>query len=433
MTAFAQHDALPGSFADLAGMRSPVATAPCQAAKGGEAALLGNNADFASGPFSASDFLPPPTTVKSWYLRSLGREMMKRNGITRRMRWCGSRISRKNDGINLYSRPDRPYGRVGGVCVCGQSICCPVCAPRIAAFRAEEVAKAYGAALQNGWEVRLETFTAPHQLDLRPNALKVQFEQFSNLWRRYQSGRRVQEREEGAEGHHLAREINWGDINGWHYHHHRLRYDRPGSFIPALAKAHWLGVLEGAGLRTEGADRYAYDCGDVGTEAGARYVSKLSTSVEAQARAIGSEVTSSVTKGRNINTLLSDYARGDVNAGVIWLNGISCVTAGKVSSVRWSRGLRAKLGMAEVEKSDEEVAQEEVLPSDLWLGSLNQLQWRRVLELRCEFALCCAANQGEDAVNSFLEGIGCGRLNDDDPRQLWAEERKARSHEFLAS
>ncbi|HSH94015.1 MAG TPA: hypothetical protein VK968_07705 [Roseimicrobium sp.] len=429
MTALAAVDALPGSFADMAGMRTE--SAPCQSAKGGEAALLGNNADFVPNGPSASDFLPPPTTVKSWYLRSLGREVMKRNGITRRMRWCGSRISRKNDGVNIYSRPDRPYGRVGGVCVCGQSICCPVCAPRIAAFRAEEVAKAYGAALQNGWEVRLETFTAPHQLDLRPNALKIQFEQFSGLWRRFQ--KHACRREGGAEGHHLAREINWGDVNGWHYHHHRLRYDRPGTFSPDLAKAQWLGVLDGAGLRTEGADRYAYDCGDVGTEAGARYVSKLSTSVEAQYRAIGSEVASSATKGRNINTLLSDYARGDVNAGVIWLNGISCVTAGKVSSVRWSRGLRAKLGMAEVEKSDEQVAQEEVLPSDVWLGSLNQLQWRRVLELRCEFALCCAANQGEDAVNSFLEGIGCGRLNDDDPRQLWAEERKTRSPEFLAS
>lgn len=337
---------------------------------------------------------------------------MKRNGVARRMRWCGSRISRKNDGVNLYSRPDRAYGRVGGVCVCGQSICCPVCAPRIAAFRAEEVAKAYEAALQNGWEVRLETFTAPHQLDLRPNALKEQFEEFSNLWRRYQSGKKCQARERGAEGHHLAREINWGE-NGWHYHHHRLRYDRPGTFNPDLAEAHWLGVLEGAGLRTVGADRYAYDCGDVGSEAGARYVSKLSTSVEAQARAISSEIASAATKGRNINTLLSDYARGDINSGVIWLNGVSCITAGKVSSVRWSRGLRAKLGMAEAEKSDEEVAAEEVLPSDVFLGSLNQRQWRRVLELRCEFALCCAANQGEDAVNAFLEGIDCGRMNDD--------------------
>jgi hypothetical protein len=364
---------------------------------------------------------------------------MKRNGVSRRMRWCGSRIARKNDGVNIYSRPDRAYGRVGGVCVCGQSICCPVCAPRIAAFRAEEVAKAYKVAIGQGLDVRLETFTAPHRLDLRPDALKVQFEGFSDLWRRYQTGKKAHARETGSVGHHLAREINWGDLNGWHYHHHRLRYDLPGTFSPELAKAHWLGVLDGAGLRTKGADVHAYDCGDVGSEAGARYVSKLSTSVEAQCRAVGSELASSATKGRNINTLLSDYARGDVNAGVIWLNGISCVTAGKVSSVRWSRGLRWKFGMDEVEKTDEQVAQEEVLASDVWLGSLNQSQWKRVLALRCEFALCCAANQGEDAVNSFLEGIEAGRLNDDEFRadrmtkddadEIWSEA----TSQFLAS
>ena len=38
--------------------------------------------------------------------------------------------------MGVYRRPDRPYGRVNGVCVCGQSLACPVCAPRIAAKRA---------------------------------------------------------------------------------------------------------------------------------------------------------------------------------------------------------------------------------------------------------------------------------------------------------
>lgn len=426
-------EALPGSFADLA--RNKPASGAAREARGPEAGLfapLGNNADFATTPFEIIQGLPPPVTVKAWYLRSLGRDIMKRNGVTRRMRWCGSRIARKNDGVNVYSRPDRAYGRVGGVCVCAQSICCPVCAPRIAAFRAEEVAEAFKRAMQNDWECRLETFTKPHQLNRAPNALKLEFQQFSDLWRIYGSGGRATRREPGAELHHLAREVNWSDLNGWHYHHHRLRYDRAGTFNPDLAKAHWLAVLEGAGLRTAGTEKHAYDCGNVGSEAAAIYVSKISTSVEAQARAVGSELASAVTKGRNINTLLSDYAAGDVNAGVTWLNGISCITAGKVSSLRWSRGGRQKLGM-EIEKSDEQVAEEEVLSSDVFLGSLNQTQWRKVLEWKAEFSLCCAANQGEDAVNSFLEGLGVGRLNDDDPYELWATERNNRTTEFLTS
>lgn len=112
--------------------------------------------------------------------------------------------------------------------------------------------------------------------------------------------------------------------------------------------------------------------------------------------------------------LLADACKGDLNAGATWLNGVCCITSDKVSSVRWSRGLRDRLGMA-VEKSDEEVAQDEVLDTDQYLGALTAMQWRGVLHWKAEFALCCAANRGLDAVNSFLAGLNLGKLNDDPP------------------
>lgn len=387
---------------------------------------LGNNADFVLTP-SAHELdihtvLPPPGTVKAWHLRSVGRDLLKRSGVNRRMRWCGSRIARGLDGVGVYARPDRAYGRLSGVCVCGQSVCCPVCAPRIAAFRSEEVAKAYQRARNNGWEARLETFTKPHELDRRPNALLLEFREFADLWRSYNHN--ADRRERSAEGHHLGREVNWGN-NGWHYHHHRLRYDRPGAFEPIRAKAQWLSILRKNGYDRPGVEDHAYHCGDVTDEAGAIYCAKLATSVEAQARSIGSEVASSITKGRNLNSLLADHVRGDLQAAPVWVNGVSCVTATKVSSVRWSRGLRWKLGMEVIEKSDDEIAQEEVLSTDEFLGALNPYQWRAVLEHRAEFALLCAANQGLDSVNSFLSGLNVGQLNDEDPRLLWANSNKA--------
>ena len=390
---------------------------------------LGNNADFVSTVGSQEltnpvfevektidihAVLPPPATVKAFYLRSLGREIMKKSGVDRRMRWCGSRISQKKDGVNVYARPDRAYGRVGGVCVCGQSICCPVCAPRIAAFRSAEIAKAFERARDAGWECSMETFTKPHHLSFAPDALKKEFTEFSDIWRSFMVGRRGHKREKESEGSHVGREINWGSAHGWHYHHHRLRYDRPGVYDSQIARADGLAAREAFGLRTEGTETFAYDCGAVGDEAGARYIAKVSTSVEAQGRAIGSELASSATKGRNINSLLADYARGDQQAGAIWLNGVSCVTAGKVSSVRWSRGLRLKLGLGK-EKSDDEIAAEEKTATDVFLGSLNPLQWSGVLKHRAEFALLCAANQGEHAINSFLTGLSLGKLNDEPP------------------
>jgi hypothetical protein len=51
-------------------------------------APLGNNADFAPVGFDVHHYLPPPVTTKAWHLRSLGRDLLKRQGIERRMRWC---------------------------------------------------------------------------------------------------------------------------------------------------------------------------------------------------------------------------------------------------------------------------------------------------------------------------------------------------------
>lgn len=387
------------------------------ASDGRVAAALGNNADLVPTPARQ---LPAPGTVTNWHLRSLGREILKKHGVERRMRWCGSRISGRADGVGVYSRPDRAYGRVSGVCVCGQSICCPVCAPRIAAFRSGEIAEAFKRGLDAGFQVNLETFTKPHRLSHRPDALSREVREFAGIWRRFQHHADRREKQ-SLLGFHLGREITWG-AHGWHYHHHRLRYDRPWSFQPGLVQAGWNAALESVGLRSDASDEYGYKFGVCDTEAGARYVAKLATSVDAQARCVGSELASGVTKGRSINSLLLDYHKGDLQAAAIWLNGVCCVTAGKISSVRWSRGWRARIGM-DAEKSDQAIAEDEQLPTDRFLGALNPWQWQGILKWNAEFALCFSAQQGEAAVNDFLAGLELGRLNDDDPRAVWRNDK----------
>jgi hypothetical protein len=265
---------------------------------------------------------------------------------------------------------------------------------------------------ESGFEARLETFTKPHQLDRRPGALMREFREFSELWRWYGKN------QEGlnsvrAVGSHLGREINWG-TNGWHYHHHRLRYDALGTFSADTARAGWLATLESKGLRTEGTEAHAYRVDAVGSEAGARYVAKLAKCVEAEARAVGREVSSSATKGRNINTLLRHFVGGDEDAGNQWVNGVACVTATKVSSVRWSRGLRYRVGMDE-ERPDEAIAAEEITAGDVCLGFLRPWQWRVIIELNCELALLVHANGGRAKCDEFLAGIGAGQLLEDEP------------------
>lgn len=385
-----------------------VGALPAQPVGAPDAGRLGNNADFVSG----GGVLPSLSTVKAWLYRSHGRELLKKSGINKRLRWCGSRITRGLDGVGVYARPDRAYGRVHGVCVCGQSLCCPVCAPRIAAFRAQEVSQCFSRCREMGLEARLVTYTIPHTLG---STLGREIDCFAAAWRVYQTGRRGVECRRGCYGYHVGREVTWGAQHGWHYHHHVLRYDQPGSFRDELVRAQWLVALDSVGRRWRGADLHAYDSGVVGSEAGARYVAKLATSVDAQARAIGSEIASAATKGRNLATLLAQSLGGDVSAGSVWISGVSDITARKVSSVRWSRGLRAAVGLAS-EKSDEQIGAEEVTSSDEFLGALSPWQWQGVLRWRAEFALVVAANQGREAVDMLLSGLDLGRLDDDDPR-----------------
>ena len=402
-----------------AGMPARDETAP------GRDAPLGKNADFApvSTP-SAEDvhvLLPCPSTVSAWYLRHVAADVLagvrSKSGYPVRMRLCGRQITRGFDGVGIYARPDRAYGRVHGVCVCGQSLACPVCAPRIAAFRSAEVADGFKRATAAGYEASLVTFTAPHVLG---STLGKEIDCFGEGWRRFQKGWTADKIRAHSLGSQIGRECTYGAA-GWHYHHHQLRFDEPGTFDRERTEAQWLTALDSVGRKWRGAELHAFNAGLVGDEAGARYVAKLATSADAQGRAIGLEVAGGSLKGKNLATLLKLAAGGDDQARAVWVGGVRDILERKVSSVRWSPGLRRKLGM-DTEKSDEQIAKEEVVSTDVFLGALNHAQWRGVLECRAEFALLIAANQGRESVNSFLAGLELGQLNDEDPRLVWRKQ-----------
>jgi hypothetical protein len=380
-------------------------------------ASLGKNADFASmttnEQLTKSGVADPKTLsaiiVQGWYLRSVARELLRKSGYGFRLGTCGAKISRRERGVTVFRRRDRAYGRIGGVCVCGQSVVCPVCAPRIAAFRAAEVEQAFSRALQSGYEAVLDTYTMPHWPG---SSLGSEIDTFANAWRRFTGGRVALGHRFGYLGNHTAREITWGDRNGWHYHHHQLRYVRPGTHESDQLRASWLACLQAVDRFSDGAEEHAFRSERVRDENGAKYTAKLASSVDAQALACGLEIAGSAMKGRNIVRLLGDYTRGDEEAGRTWLHGVREVCTRKISSVRWSPALREKLGISP-EKSDKQIAEEKAERTDEYLGELTALQWRTVLMHRGEFPLVAAAQHGVDAINTFLSGIGAGELYTD--------------------
>lgn len=394
-------------------------------------APLAQNADFASASINQQlAAVLSPASVRAWYLRAFAREQLKRSGVHKRLRWCGQKVSRTASGVGVVARPDRAYGRLTGICVCGQSLCCPVCAPRIAAFRAEDVKQGFRCASANGFEARLVTYKMPHTIN---DGLGDLIDVMARAWRLSTSGRVSKDLRKNSFGNITAFEFTWGDKNGWHPHKHQLRFDKPGTFCEHSHRAQWLASLYAVGRYTHHCDENAFDVGVVGDEAGADYISKLSLSVDSQSRSVALEVAagSAKKKGRNIINLLADAAQGDEDAAAVWLVGVKEIINRKVTSLRWSRGLRDLLGVGP-EKDDVDVAAEEVVSTDVYLGQLNMHQWRIVTNNRAELTLCVAANIGIDAVNSFLRGLGAGELIEE-PVEPSGRGSGVSDYDFLSS
>jgi hypothetical protein len=363
------------------------------------------------------------------------------------------------------------------VCVCGQTMLCPVCAPRVAAFRAAEIsscfehvtaiarapsaarsamskaARARRRAVATGteadaelaavafaeataakeavrqavefsesrpvkfhgrWEAHLVTFTLPHE---RGNVLAEELDSFAAAWRTLMSGRGGVQFRTNVLGHHLAREVTLGK-RGWHYHHHLCLYCRPGYDFDFLRRR-WLSVLKDCGRYTTNCDEHAFHVAGIQDGRAAQYVSKIAGAVDAASRTAGLELAGAAMKsargpfvGRNLIALLFDAVFfEDGFALERWCEAVRAITSRKISSVRWSRGLRA-LVTADPEKTNEQIVAEETTPADVLLGALDAEQWLAVTTLRAEFALCVAANQGREAVNNFLAGLSLGELRD---------------------
>jgi hypothetical protein len=97
------------------------------------------------------------------------------------------------------------------------------------------------------------------------------------------------------------------------------------------------------------------------------------------------------------------------------LDGARAVIRGKLSSVRWTAGLRASLGLSGSDLSDEKIAEDSALPTDIYLGSLTTHQWRRIVNEKLEYSLVRSAQQGRDAVNIMLAGMDIGELHEELP------------------
>lgn len=347
-------------------------------------------------------------TIRRFAMQSAARELVPREGVARCMR-AGHPREDGTWGVDVLYAPMKAAAHFGGLQCCKSVWLCPVCAAKISERRRIELAEGLDSWLTfttgERRRVLLVTFTLQHE---RSDDLSVVFGALKRARRLLVSGRAAQRfaADHGIVGMVRALELTHG-LNGWHPHLHVLMFfncEVPIVVFEQAIKARWSECVQAAG-------RYAsweHGCDVRSSDSDiSNYIAKWGKDPD---WTTAHEMTKAVTKigrrkGRTPTQLLSDYLAGDTAAGRLWLQ--YAVNLKGERQLRWSTGLRARLGLTK-EKTDEEIAieQEEIA---IVLSSLTTGAWRIVLANDARGELLEVAAGGDPAqVEAFLVQLGAG-------------------------
>ena len=352
-------------------------------------APLGNSARF-----SSAGVLSP--RVKRFMLQAGARELLPGERVEHCLRTpIGGAVS------VLYS-PKHRAGHLGGLQTCGSCWHCPVCQAKIGERRAEELSR--GVKAWSG-EIFMVTLTLQHTPadalgELLDSLMKASYGLCNGRWWvRFQESH-------GLAGTARALEVTRGAM-GWHPHLHVLFFVSAGADVERFhveLRDRWAAVVAKQGRYTS--PKWGIDVRSANEEI-AEYLAKFG---KEQYWSVARELAKSSSKnaygsGHSMNELLELYVvAGDRRAGELWREYAQAFKGRK--QLVYSRGLRAVLGLAVEEKTDEEVAAEEIEDAVV-LAVLTLAQWRVILANDARGELCDVASSGDaELVRSFLASFG---------------------------
>jgi hypothetical protein len=280
----------------------------------------------------------------------------------RRVQKCG-RVAVSDDGtVELADNAGVAHYR--GLATCGSIWACPVCSAKIRNARAQEIATAAGNWHRAGNTVLMVTLTAPHDLGMPlADLLPVIAKSFSSViagrpWLRLKETVPVV-------GTIRSVEVTHGP-SGWHPHLHVLVFIEGHVDASQLAlfgihvRAKWRKFITKAGYRPP-SDLHGVkiDVCHSAEEAGL-YVAKTQ-----DGKSVGNELARGDMKSARAAThctpfeVLGEIAdTGDLARLPLWHEYEKATK--RHQAITWSKGLRKLLLDAEPERSDEEIAAEEV-------------------------------------------------------------------------
>lgn len=336
-------------------------------------------------------------------------------------------------GVAVKRSPDRSNARFGNLQTCGSVWHCPICAPKVAAARRDEMNEALAAWKQRGGEVYFLTYTMQHDAAGHGMECAESLKMLAAALSRFKASRGYRSAIEaaGAVGAIRALEPTFGEMNGWHIHTHELLFAQPGHLkqLRRLAKL-WARQLIKRGMS-------GLKAGDIGRDKwkklrallrrsltvqpgnyAADYVAKFGREPENDRGAWGlaSEMTRAHMKhGRGAAGsdgvpqrcdhatpwgLLNDALDGDSRSGVLFREYAEAFHGRR--QLYWSPKLRA-LFFGLVDRSDEEIAAADDARCTEHVVELVPSEWALVIAHEARFdVLRAAAAEGAAGVRAII-------------------------------
>ena len=325
------------------------------------------------------------------------------------------RSTMSSAGVSVFkSTEGASYGNLS---TCGSVWHCPVCSAKITESRRQELQAAINAWAKQGGEVYLMSLTFPH---LAHQQLKENLDLFADALKRFKNSRAYKNTIQAVAGAGSIRalEVTHGS-NGWHPHTHDLVFAAAGQLekLRELQEV-WIETLIKTGIakRNQYNDmmRVAFDVqnGDYAAEYVAKFgheATNASKIITENTWGASHEMTKAHAKvgkrlgGRTPFTLLADFIQGDKASGELFVE-FGQHFKGK-RQLFWSPKLRKALSLLDAEKSDEELAREE-LPEREFVTMLAHEDWKLILSRNARFeVLRVAQDEGAEGVARMLEDL----------------------------
>ncbi|WP_414331233.1 protein rep [Synechococcus sp. R6-10] len=284
--------------------------------------------------------------------------------------------------------------RLGGLVVCGSHLC-PVCGPRLAKTRREEVARVIAWATGQGLQPVFLTLTTSHQAGDNLAELLDRQRQALRSWRQHRAYR---EAAKSFAGTISAFETTYGK-HGWHPHTHILFFVRAPSVGKALRRVRalrqaWRASAAGKSLRVGRAGFQA----QAGEQA-SRYLTKWD---------IAAEVAGACSKHGRYGALtpfalLLRAYEGDAESASLWAEYAAAMK--RRSVLRFSQGLRAAAGLGDV--SDVDAATPRAADDESIVALIAPHVWEsaKAAGLDRTALLSAACAEGGAGVRRYLEAL----------------------------